>query len=116
MRHRSNKVTLDRKSGPRKALLSGLICQVILYEKIKTTEAKAKAIKPRVEKVITRGKVDSLANRRILLSRLPIKKAVKKVFEVLGPRYKDRNGGYLRIIKIKNRVGDGAPLVQIEFV
>jgi len=116
MRHRSKKVTLDRKSGPRKALLSGLVCQVILYEKIKTTEAKAKAVKPMVERVITRGKTDTLANRRILLSRLPIKKAVKKVFEVLGPKYKDRKGGYLRLIKIGPRKGDGAPIVQIELV
>lgn len=116
MRHRSKKVTLDRKSGPRKALLSGLVCQVILYEKIKTTEAKAKAIKPMVERVITRGKTDTLANRRILLSRLPIKKAVKKVFEVLGPKYKERAGGYLRLIKIGPRKGDGANIVQIELV
>jgi len=116
MRHRSKKVTLDRKSGPRKALLSGLVCQVILYEKIKTTEAKAKAIKPMVERVITRGKTDTLANRRILLSRLPIKKAVKKVFEVLGPKYKERAGGYLRLIKIGPRKGDGAKMVQIELV
>jgi large subunit ribosomal protein L17 len=116
MRHRSKKVTLDRKSGPRKALLSGLVCQVILYEKIKTTEAKAKAVKPMVERVITRGKTDTLANRRILLARLPIKKAVKKVFEVLGPKYKERAGGYLRLIKVGPRKGDGANIVQIELV
>lgn len=116
MNHRKKKVTLDRKKGPRKALLSNLICQVVLYEKIKTTTAKAKAIKPLVEKVITRGKTDTLANRRVLLARLPIKSAVKKIFEVLGPRYKERSGGYLRIIKLGNRLGDSAPMAQIELV
>jgi len=97
-------------------LLNNLLTQIIIYEKVKTTEAKAKAIKPLIEKIITRGKNDTLNNRRILLSRLPIKKATKKVFEVLGPRYKDRKGGYLRIIKLGVRKGDGAKIVQIEFV
>ncbi|HLD27682.1 MAG TPA: 50S ribosomal protein L17 [Patescibacteria group bacterium] len=116
MRHRSKKKTLDRKKAPREALLKNLICQVILYEKIQTTEAKAKAVKPLVEKIITRGKTDNLANRRMLIAKLPIKKAVRKVFEVLGPKYKDRQGGYLRIIKIGTRHGDGAEMSQIEFV
>ncbi len=116
MRHRSKKTTLGRTKAPREALLNNLLTQIIIYEKVKTTEAKAKAIKPLIEKIITRGKNDTLNNRRILLSRLPIKKATKKVFEVLGPRYKDRKGGYLRIIKLGVRKGDGAKIVQIEFV
>lgn len=116
MRHRKHKVTLDRKAAPRNALLKNLACQVILYEKIKTTAAKAKAIKPIVEKLITRSKTDTLSNRRVILSRLPIKKATKKLFEVLGPRYSSRKGGYLRIIKLQSRVGDGAAMVQIELV
>lgn len=116
MRHRKKKITLDRKKGPRKALLGNLICQVILYEKIKTTEGKAKAVKPLVEKIITRGKTDNLANRRLVMSRLPIKTAAKKIFEVLAPRYRERKGGYLRIIKLGQRVGDGAPMVLLEFV
>lgn len=116
MRHRKNKITLDRKKGPRQALLKNLACQVVLYEKVKTTAAKAKAVKPLVEKIITRGKNNTLANRRLLLSRLPVKSAVKKVFEVLGPRYQERPGGYLRIVKLGNRYGDSAPMVQIEFV
>ena len=66
--------------------------------------------------MVTRGKIDTLANRRVLLSRLPIKGAVKKIFEVLGPRYKARSGGYLRIIKLGNRLGDSAPMAQIELV
>lgn len=116
MRHRSKKITLDRKPAARRALLKNLAAQVILYEKIKTTEAKAKAIRPLVEKIITCGKVNSLPNRRRLLAVLPIKSSVKKVFEVLGPRYKDRRGGYLRIIKLGTRLGDGAKMAQIEFV
>jgi len=116
MRHRSKKVILDRKKAPRQALLSSLICQVIIYEKIRTTEAKAKAVKPLVEKIITRAKTDTLANRRLVIARLPIKKAAKKAFEVLGPRYQERKGGYLRIIKIGPRNGDGAKMVQLELV
>lgn len=116
MRHRKNKVTLDRKAAPRNALLKNLACQVILYEKIKTTEAKAKAIKPIIEKLITRSKTNNLSNRRVILTRLPIKKATRKLFEVLGPRYAERKGGYLRIIKLPARVGDGAAIVQIELV
>src|SRR3989338_1746304 len=103
MRHRKNKVTLDRKAAARKALLKNLACQVILYEKITTTEAKAKAVKPIVEKLITRAKTNNLSNLRLTLAKLPIKKAVKKLFEVLGPKYQERKGGYLRIIKLGQR-------------
>jgi len=116
MRHRSAKKTLDRKAGPRLALLKNLASQIILYEKVKTTEAKAKVVKPIVEKIITRAKTDTLANRRLIISRLTIKNAAVKAFEVLGPRYKEKAGGYLRIIKIGTRKGDGAQMVQIEFV
>ena len=116
MRHRSTKQVFSRKKAPREALFRNLAAQVILYEKIITTEAKAKAIRPIVEKLISRSKVDNLANRRILISYLPIKNAVKKAFEVLGPRYKERSGGYLRITKLANRQGDGAAMAQIEFV
>ncbi|MEK7665483.1 MAG: 50S ribosomal protein L17 [Patescibacteria group bacterium] len=117
MRHRNTGVVLDRKVGPRNALLRGLAQSVVLYEKIQTTEAKAKAVRPIVEKLITTGKIDTLTSRRKLLSffgqqDLP----VKKVLEVLGPRYKSRDGGYLRIQKIGPRKGDGAKTVQIEFV
>lgn len=116
MRHRKKKVTLDRKAAPRKALLKNLACQLILYEKITTTEAKAKAVKPLVEKFITRAKVNTLANRRLILAKLPIKKATQKLFEVLGPKYQERKGGYLRIIKLGQRQGDAAHMVQIELV
>ena len=116
MRHRKTGKTLDRKKGARKALLRNLTTNLILYEKIKTTEAKAKAIKSIVEKLITKGKTNDLSTRRKLLQYLYLENAVKKVLEDLGPRYKDRKGGYLRIIKLGPRSGDSARMVQIEFV
>lgn len=117
MRHRNSGTVLDREAGPRKALLKGLALSVVLYEKVQTTEAKAKAIRPLVERLVTRGKGGTLHDRRELLSyfggqELP----VKKILEVLSPRYKTREGGYTRIIKMGPRKGDGAQMVQIEFV
>ncbi|MBU1037300.1 50S ribosomal protein L17 [Patescibacteria group bacterium] len=116
MRHRKKKKILDRPKASRQALLKNLACQLILYEKIKTTEAKAKTLRPFVEKIITRSKNNTLANYREILKLLPIKSAVKKSFEVLGPRYKERKGGYLRIVKLNQRQGDAAKMVQIEFI
>jgi len=116
MRHRKKTKILDRKAQPRKALLRSLATNLILYEKIKTTEAKAKAVKPIVEKLITKGKSGDLHARRELMKYLYIENAVKKVLEDLGPRYKDRKGGYTRIIKLGQRQGDAAKVVQIEFV
>lgn len=116
MRHRKTTKTLDRKRGPRKALFRSLATNLILYEKIKTTEAKAKAIKPVVEKLITKGKAGNLHARRELMEVLYVENAVKKVLEDLSPRYKDKKGGYTRIIKMAPRQGDGAQMAQIEFV
>lgn len=116
MRHQKTTPKLGRKTGPRRALLKNLANSLILYEKIETTEAKAKVLKPIVEKMITRVKKDNLHNRRDLLRKLPTKNAVKKLFEVLGPRYKERKGGYLRITKLEPRKGDGAKMAVIEFV
>ncbi|MBT4648828.1 50S ribosomal protein L17 [bacterium] len=116
MRHRKVTKILDRKKAPRKAMLENLATSLILYEKIKTTEAKAKVMRPFVEKLITRGKVKTVNNKQRLARVLPDKKAVQKVLDVLGPRYKDRNGGYCRIIKMGVRQGDGAHMAQIELV
>ncbi|MFA6215091.1 MAG: 50S ribosomal protein L17 [Patescibacteria group bacterium] len=116
MRHRKKGKILDRKKAPRTALLRGLATSIIIYEKIKTTKAKAKTVKPMVEKLITIAKVNNLTNRRKLTKVLYHKNAVKKALEVLGPRYQDRKGGYLRIINLGKRLGDGADIVQIEFV
>jgi len=116
MRHRKKGKILDRKKESREALLRSLATSIVIYEKIKTTKAKAKAVKPLVEKLITTAKKNDLTARRKLLTVLYHKKAVNKALEVLGPRYKERKGGYLRIINLGRRQGDGAEIVQIEFV
>lgn len=116
MKHLKSGKILGRKTAARKAMLKNLAESVILYEKVKTTEAKAKLVKPLVEKMITRAKKNTLHNRRVLLKRLPTENSVNKLLEVIGPKYKDRNGGYLRIIKLSQRQGDAAAIVQIELV
>ena len=116
MNHQIKQRSLGRKTGPRKALLKNLLNSLILHEKIKTTETKAKEIRPLMEKMITRAKVDSLHNRREVMKKLPTQNSVKKLFEVLGPKYKERKGGYLRIIKTGERKGDNAKMAIIEFV
>ena len=116
MRHRNKGVILDRKKEPREAMLSNLAASVLMYEKVKTTEAKAKAVKPLVEKAITTAKKGDLTSRRALIEKLPQKLAVKKAMDVLGAKYKDRNGGYTRIVKLTPRQGDGAKMAQIELV
>lgn len=116
MRHRKKSITLDRAKGPRTALLRGLVTSVVLYENVNTTLAKAKAIKPLVEKTISAGRVKTLASRRHLSKTLLVESAVNKVLEELGPRYAKRNGGYTRIIKLGRRKGDGAEIAQIQLV
>jgi len=110
------KVTLDRLSSGRRALLANLAESLILYEKIKTTKAKAKAVQSYVEKLITVSKKNTLAARRELIKDLYTQNAVKKLMEVLGPRYAERHGGYTRVIATKTRVGDGAEEAFIELV
>jgi len=116
MRHQKKGKILDRKKASREAMLRNLATSIIIYEKVKTTKAKAQAVKPLVEKVISIGKNNNLRNRRELLKILYFKKAVNKTLEVLGPRYNDRKGGYSRIVNIGSRKGDAAPIVQIELV
>lgn len=116
MRHRIKKTTLGRTKKPREMMLRNLISSVLIYEKVQTTEAKAKAVKPLVEKAITIAKKGDLTSRRALIEKLPQKLAVKKVMEVLGAKYKDREGGYTRIVKLTPRQGDGAKMAQIELV
>ena len=116
MRHRKKTKTLDRKKGSREAMLRNWTASVILYEKVKTTKAKARAVKPLVEKMITLGKKDTLASRRKALRFFHIENPVKKIFEDLGPRYKSRPGGYTRITKLGFRQGDAAEIVQIELI
>jgi len=116
MRHRNKKKILDRKKEPREMMLRNLASSVIIYEKVKTTQAKAKAVKPLVDKLITISKKGDLTARRKLIDFLPQKMAVKKAMEILGERYKQKKGGYTRIVKLGARQGDGAEIVQIELV
>lgn len=94
-----------------RALARGLIAQ----EKIKTTEAKAKELRPFIEKFVTRAKIDNLSNRRLLISRIG-EESAKKIFEKIAPKYKERKGGYTRIIKLPHRKGDASKMAIIEFV
>jgi len=116
MRHQDKNKILGRKSASRKALLRGLLTNFVLYEKIKTTETKAKVLKPLMEKYITVAKNGDLNARRQLKKFLYIDGAVEKMIKEIAPRYKDRKGGYTRIIKLNNRAGDGAKVVSLELV
>lgn len=116
MRHNKKGKVLGRKKGPREALLRNLAQSVILYENVNTTLAKAKAVKPLVEKLITVGKKNTLNSRRALSRVLTIESAVNKILQELGPRYASRPGGYTRIIKLGSRQGDGAEVAQLQLI
>ena len=116
MRHRNKVKTLDREKSAREMLAKNLASSIIIYEKVKTTSAKAKVARPLLEKAITLAKINNLASNKRLVALLPQKLAYKKVREVLAGRYKGRNGGYCRITRLENRLGDGATQVQIELV
>ena len=115
MRKQKKGRKLSRKSGQRKALVKALISALILHEKIKTTEAKAKEISGITEKFITQSKKGNLASRRSLASFFS-PRITKKIIDELSPRYKDRHGGYTRIIKLGARKSDGAKMAIIELV
>lgn len=116
MRHRKSKVTLDRNSAQRQRLFRNLARSLVLHERIVTTSARGKVAKSLVERLVTMGKSGDLHHRRQMLRYLPDAPAVKKIIDVLSPRYKETKGGYLRSTKLAVRVGDGAERVVIEFV
>jgi large subunit ribosomal protein L17 len=116
MRHRVAGRKFGRNSGERKALYRNLIISVIQHDGINTTEAKAKTIRPMVEKLITLAKNDTPANRKVAMAHVPNEPAVKKLFEDLGPKYRERPGGYTRIYHTGFRVGDAAAMARITFV
>jgi large subunit ribosomal protein L17 len=116
MRHRVAGRKLSRPTGHRRALYRNLVTDLLRYEKIVTTEAKAKEVGPLTEKMITLGKQGTLHARRQALSFVLDKDVVDKVFATVGPRYAERPGGYTRIVKLGPRSGDGAPMAQIELV
>lgn len=116
MRHRKSGRTLGRRSHHRKAMFSNMCCSLIEHELITTTLAKAKELRGYIEPIITTGKLDSVAARRNVFSKLGSKSAVGKVFTSLGPRYKERPGGYVRVLKCGFRAGDNAPMAIVELV
>lgn len=116
MRHRKSGRTLSRTSSHRKAMFSNMCNSLVEHELIKTTLPKAKELRRFIEPLITVSKKDSVASRRYVFNRLRSKSAVGKLFTVLGPRYTERPGGYLRILKCGYRVGDNAPMAFVELV
>lgn len=115
MKHLRKHRKFGRSADFRKSFLWNLVSDLILRERIKTTEARAKEIRPIIEKVITKSKIDNLANRRLLLKRLNLK-SINKLFKDLSPRFKERSGGYCRIMKLGIRKNDGAKMAIIEFI
>ncbi len=116
MRHNVTGKSLSRDSGHRQALYRNLVTALLRHEKIVTTEAKAKEVRGMAEKMITLGKKSGLSSYRQALTFITDKKVTEKVFSVLGPRYKERAGGYTRIVKLEPRLGDNAPRVQLELI
>ncbi len=116
MRHKVGGRKLGRPSGHRWAMYRNLVTDLLGYEKITTTEAKAKEVRGLAERMITLGKAGGLHSRRQALSFIFDKKVTEKVFTELATRYTDRPGGYTRIVKLGPRLGDGAAMVQIELV
>ena len=116
MRHQKKTVKLGRTAEHRKALLANQVCSLIEHQRIKTTLAKAKAVRPLAEKMVTLGKKGSIHARRTALAVLRQKKAVKKLFDDIAPRSADRNGGYTRIVRLGVRKSDAAPVAFLEWV
>jgi large subunit ribosomal protein L17 len=116
MRHKVAGRRLGRTTSHRKAALQNMAVSLIKHELIRTTVPKAKELRRVAEPLITRAKQDSVANRRIVFSRLRDRDAVQKLFNELGPRYKVRPGGYLRILRCGFRAGDSAPMAYVELV
>ena len=117
MAHRIGGRKLSRKQGPRLALFKNLTVSVLRYERVQTTEAKAKEVQGRVERMITLAKRGDLTARRAVVSQFPNEPlVVTKLFDEIAPKYADRTSGYTRIVKLGARKGDAAPIVQLELV
>ncbi len=116
MRHGNGYRKLNRTHEHRKAMFANMVCSLVEHEQIKTTLPKAKELKRIIDKMITLGKKGDLHSRRIAQSRMRQEDAVKKLFDILGPRYAERSGGYARVLKAGFRYGDMAPMAIIELV
>ena len=117
MRHGKRKYSIGSSPSHRKSLLRNLAVEVIEHGRIKTTHTKCQAVRPFVEKLITAARVDSVANRRFVFRKLNNKNATNHLFDAVAPRFKERNGGYTRILKLADtRVGDGSKMSYIALV
>ena len=116
MRHRKKVIKLGRKTAHRKAMLANMASSLIEHKRINTTLTKAKALKVFIEPLVTKSKTDDTHNRRICFSKLRNKVAVKILFDEVAKKIDNRQGGYTRIIKLGNRMGDNASMAMIEFV
>jgi large subunit ribosomal protein L17 len=116
MRHRKKGRQLSRTASHRLAVLRNLATSLILHESIRTTEAKARELRPFVEKLITLGGVDDVHSRRRARRHIADRQVLQKLFDEVGPRFRDRPGGYTRIVKLGARKGDGAELAMIELI
>lgn len=116
MRHRVSGRHFSRTANQRKALLRGLIASLLEHQRIETTLARAKEVKKLAERIVTLGIKGDLHSKRIALSHVPNRKAIAKLFGEIAPRFAGRNGGYLRLIRTRNRVNDAAPMAVLEFV
>jgi len=116
MRHRVSGRHFGRTANQRKALLRGLITSLIEHQRIETTLSRAKEVKKLAERVVTLGIKGDLHSKRIALSEVPNRKAIAKLFGEIAPRLSGRNGGYLRLVRTRNRVNDAAPMAVLEFV
>lgn len=116
MRHHSSNRKFGREKDQRNALIKSLLRNLIRDGRITTTLAKAKSLRPYAEKLVTKAKANTLASKRLVISRIGGEKEMKNLFENIAPKYKSRNGGYTRIVKLPARKLDAAPMAMIEFV
>lgn len=116
MKHHKRGRTLGKSSTQRMAILKSLSRSLVLHGKIRTTEAKAKELRPFIERMVTQGKKGTAASQRLLISRIGGTEEAAKLFKEIAPRYKDRQGGYTRIVKLPRRLSDSAAMAQISFV
>lgn len=116
MRHKISGRKLNRTKAHRKALFANMAKALVEHESIKTTLPKAKELRSYIEKLVTKGRQNSLHIRRLLLAKIGCEDVVKKLIDVISPRFKDRNGGYTRIVKSGFRYGDNAPMAVLQFV
>lgn len=116
MRHHEKFKILGREKGQRTALVRSLLRSLVIHEGITTTETKAKELRKYMEPLVTKAKVDTIANRRLLASRIGDARAAKKLVEVIAVAHKTRNGGYTRVVKLPLRKSDGAKMAHIQFV